>query len=263
MKFYTFKKKKILLIGLFIFSSCSEKVLEQANKLYEENKFNEAISYYEKYLQISKNHIKLEEALYKVGIIYSVFLNNCQKSKKYFETIVKDFPNSKYKEEAYFRAIFCPNYFYPAYKKIILGDSQSFGKNAKEVIIIKNKTFSQIDLISEIYAGKKLLTKINKKYILKNLDFLEKTKNSTQTILKYPIFDKIYKESDGTIVEMQTNKVINTKAGVFKNCIVIKKTPPSSNTSTIYYLAPEIGKILISSLYENKETRIMEIISYE
>ncbi|MCX7641265.1 MAG: hypothetical protein N2Z20_01355 [Elusimicrobiales bacterium] len=263
MKFFTIKNKKNLLLSFLILSGCSEKILEQADKLYEENKLSEAIFYYEKYLQISKKPTKIEEALYKSGMIYNTFFNNCQKSKEYFESIVRNFPNSKYKEEAYFRAIFCPNYFYPAYKKIILGDSQSFGKNAKEVIIIKNKTFSQIDLISEIYAGKKLITKTHKKYLIKDLDFIEKTQTSIQLIIKYPIINKKYQEKDGTIVEIETNKTIITKAGTFSNCVLIKKHIPNSNTATLYYLAPEIGKILISSLYGNKETRIMELISYE
>lgn len=243
---------------------CStESILNEADKLFAEKKYSQALAYYEKYIQTSNNQKNLAHALYKAGFINQVIFENCKSGSFFFETIVKKFPESDLSKEALFRTIFCPNYFYPTYNLYILGDSQSFGKNAKEIIRITKKNFFKIDFISEIYAGKKLISKDLKSYIVEENSIYEKSKAEKKLILKYPLDKNQNIKIDDRIIEIKTGIDVKVKAGFFSNCISIKTYQTNSKTGIVYYMAPEIGKILISSFYEDKETRIMELISYE
>lgn len=259
-------EKLYFIVGVFLFTAgCYNKIVEEGDKLYNEGRYSEAVRYYEKYIQLKKKlkSTKEEELLYKIATIYNLHLYSCQDSKRYFELLVKSFPNSKYKEEAVFRSIFCPNYIYPKHKKYILGDSQSYGKNAQEVIRINKKSFSEIDFISEVYAGKKLLSKTNKRYLIKEMDIFEKSSTNQQLLLKYPLEKNMRFEYNNTSITIEKVGKVEVKAGIFTNCIAVKNLIKGSDIGNIYYMAPEIGKILISSFYEGKETRIMELISYE
>ncbi len=166
-------------------------------------------------------------------------------------------------EEAKFRAVFCPNYFYPAHKKYILADSQTYGKNAMEIIKVKRKTFYKIDTVSEIYAGKKLLSSTNKSYLIKGSDVLEKTDKKNSLLFRYPFKYNTTIEEDGIATSYNRVDKVEVKAGVFTNCLAVKKGPLKQDTGIIYYYAPEIGKILVTSFYKGNESRIMELISYE
>ncbi len=255
-------KLLLLIISIFMWG-CDDLLIKEADKLYDYGKYTQAVSYYEKYINIKKNTELSEYAAYRAATIYHKFLSNCNKSSYYFEFIVKNFPNSKYLEEAKFRAVFCPNYFYPAHKKYILADSQTYGKSAREIIKVKRKTFYKIDTVSEIYAGKKLLSSLNKSYIVKGSDIFEKVNGKYSFLFKYPFKYNTTIEENDIITSYNRVDKVEVKAGVFTNCVAIKKERLKQNTGTIYYYAPEIGKILVTSFYKDNETRIMELVSYE
>ncbi|MGC9069726.1 MAG: hypothetical protein ACP5IO_00230 [Elusimicrobiales bacterium] len=255
-------KHTVTLFSILI-SGCANDLIKEADRLYELKRYNEAVSYYEKYIKIKKNTPLTEYAAYRAAMIYQIVFNSCEKSSKYFEFIVRNFPDSKYSKEARFRAIFCPNYFYPTHRKYVLADSQTYGKNAREIIKIQNKTFTQIDTISEIYAGKKLLTSVKKSYLIKGSDVFEKTDKNYSLLFKYPFKNNTSYEEKDVLTSYANIERVETKAGVFTNCIAVKKELKKNHTGNIYYYAPEIGKILVTSFYNDKETRIMELVSYE
>lgn len=266
---YTIKISLLLTFSITFFTGCYDRLydrlVEQGDKLYDEKRYDQAVKYYEKYIELKKNSNsdKVEEVIYKAATIYNLIFNNCENSKHYFELLVRNFPNSKYKDESVFRSIFCPNYIYPQHTKYIFGDSQSYGKNAREIVKISKKNFSEINFISEIYAGRKLITKNKKKYFIKDMNIFEENNNLQEVLIKYPLEKNLKFEYHNMIVEIEKIASVKVKAGIFTNCIAIKKIIKGSNIGNIYYMAPEIGKILISSFYEGKETRIMELISYE
>ncbi len=215
-------KSLLLTISLFMWG-CADLLVKEADNLYEAGKYSQAVLYYEKYISIKRNTELSEYAAYRAATIYHKFLANCEKSSYYFEFIVKNFPKSKYMEEAKFRAVFCPNYFYPAHKKYILADSQTYGKNAMEIIKVKRKTFYKIDTVSEIYAGKKLLSSTNKSYLIKGSDVLEKTDKKNSLLFRYPFKYNTTIEEDGIATSYNRVDKVEVKAGVFTNCLAVKK----------------------------------------
>ena len=246
---------KIIVVSLFFLNGCYDKIAEEGDKLYNEKKYHKAVDYYERYIKLNskKRTPQLEEVIYKTATIYNLYLSRCDNSKRYFELLIRTFPNTKYKDEATFRSIFCPNYIYPQNRRYVLGDSQSYGKNAREVISIIGKSFSEINFISEIYAGKKLISRNRKKYVIRGMDVFEKNTHHTDILIKYPVEDGARFEYHNSVVEIKRVDSVEVKAGVFTNCIAVKRLIKGTNIGNIYYMAPEIGKILITSYYESSK----------
>jgi len=252
-------KKILFLFFIFFIYSCSKDLLKEAEKLYEEKKFNQALKYYEKYIEISKNPQLKEYSLYKAGLA-SVELGNCLKSKTFFESLIKNYPQSKYRDEAYFRIIRCPNYFYSRYQKLTYGDSDTFGKNAKEEIIYTEKNFKKIKFISKIYSGKKLLSKRKGEIIFDGYIVKEKLENNEKIIFLYNQYFSNFPKNNIKFKVEEAN-IVKVKAGNFYNCI--KVISDDNEIKMINYYAPEVGRILTSSLYKKEEKKIMELIKYE
>ncbi len=255
------KKKFGIGICVFIllfFSSCASNVLENAEKLYQQKRLPEAVIYYEKYYTENPKSEKADYAAYMSGLINSS-MANCSKAIKNFEFLIKTYPKSKYYEESYFRAFYCPNYIYPKHKTSYFGDSKSYGKNAMEIVNFNYKTFSQIDFLSRVYAGKKRISAQKKKYIINGVNIVEKSDYASNIIIKYPIPNE-WNEKNASYKSEIVGK-ISVKAGEFDNCLrVIQK---NGEALTANYYAPDIGRILTSSIFRDKETRIMELIKYE
>jgi len=249
--------KLLILIILVTLVSCTKSLLSEADKLYNQEKYYEALKYYDKYLKIAKENPKIEYALYKAGIS-SAKIFNCSQSKNFFEKLLKKYPNSKYKDEAYFRIIVCPNYFYSKYTKLIYGDSESNGKNAQEKIIYTKKDFKKNIFISQIYSGKKLIAKRTGEIIFDGNLIKERVQGLEKIIFIYN--QPLNLNKNNIKFKVEEIKEVETAAGKFYNCI---KVITGDEIKIANYYAPEIGRILTSSIYENKEKRIMELISYE
>lgn len=249
-----------IILNILFFSSCSKSILEQAEKLYQNKDYINAVKYYEKYYKLNKKDS--DYAAYMAGMIYSSYLGNCNQGIRAFEFLVKNYPESKYYQESYFRSFVCPNYIYPKYNTLVYGDSSSYGKNAREIINIKSKNFKRIDFISKIYAGKKLISTQKKYCIIKDNEVLD---DKNRLIIKYPLSNSWeYKlNSQKYFVKIENAGKIKVKAGEFENCIMIIEKGDSTVTENINYYAPEVGRILTTTRYNKKETRIMELISYE
>ncbi|MEF3280018.1 MAG: hypothetical protein K6357_03525 [Elusimicrobiota bacterium] len=255
-----------ILIFLFLISACSSNLLKQAEKLYKQKRYPEAAKYFEKYYLNYPKKEKADYAAYYAGLIYSSKLYVCEEAKRSFEFLIKKFPKSQYYQESYFRFFICPNYVFPKYNKFYFGDSESYGKNASELIYITKKDYQKIDFTSKIYAGKKLLKTQKKQYIIDANRVLEKNETGVSKIIINYSKEGIWKYSlNGQVyfAKMVYAGDIKVKAGEFSNCVKVMESVEGSNTKIITYYAPEIGKILTSSLYEDKETRIMELIKYE
>lgn len=264
------KLKSLTLIFILVLTvSCSgEKILEQADKLYKNKNYIEALKYYEKYYSKNKSSTHTDYVLYMIGKIYNQEIGDCDKSSKFFEILIKEFPESKYREEAYFRHFICPNYIYPVdIKKLVYGDSQTYGKNAKEIIEILSKDYRKIKIKSKIFAGQKLVNSGIKEYLIYEDKIIETSKNQKKVILKYPIDKNTFWEEKvaGLKYEFEVKKIdkIKVKAGVFRNCVKVIEKMKNAEGGIVNYYAPETGRILTTSIYREKETRIMELVKYE
>jgi hypothetical protein len=128
-----------------------------------------------------------------------------------------------------------------------------------EIVNFNYKTFSQIDFLSRVYAGKKRISAQKKKYIINGVNIVEKSDYASNIIIKYPIPNE-WNEKNASYKSEIVGK-ISVKAGEFDNCLrVIQK---NGEALTANYYAPDIGRILTSSIFKDKETRIMELIKYE
>lgn len=244
---------------IFLFSSCSHITLNEAEKLYKEKNYLKAAAYFEKYYTENPFKKNADYSAYTAGIIYSKFIPDCDRARKNFEFLIKNYPESKYYKEANFRAIFCPNYFYPQYKHLYFGDSLSYGKNALEIVKFNPVDYNSIDQLSKIYAGRKLVATTRKKYIISGNKIFEINAKEKKLILKYPLPDR-WKDG-GIFYNAEIIGKIKVKAGEFDNCL--KLTLDDGKSIMVNYYAPEVGRILSSLIYDKKETRIMELLKYE
>jgi tetratricopeptide (TPR) repeat protein len=258
MKMIKVYGKIAIILILINFISCKKDLLRQADKLYEEKRLFEALKYYEKFCEIHKKTPQREYALYRIGLILAE-IGECKKSSKTFEDLIKNFPLSHYRKEAEFRMIRCPNYFYSSYKKLYYGDSQSYGKNAREEIIYTHKDFKKIGFISRIYSGTKLLAKNNGEIIFNNTDVIEKINGRKKLIFTYTPYSN--NEKNNIKFKMEDVKELEVKAGKFYNCI--KVITNEGEIKIANYYAPETGRILTSAISQGTEKRIMELIKYE
>ncbi len=253
---------KIFLILAIFLSSCTSDILKQADRLYREGKPKEALRYYQKYYKKNPGSLNSDYAAYMSGIINLQYLK-CDEAKKDFEFIIKNHPQSKYYKEAYIRFLNCPNFIYSRYKKLYIGDSQSYGKNALEIISFTTKTTNTVEFIASIYAGKRLIAKEKKSYIISYNEVKEKKGNITKTIIKYPIPSEWYEFSNNEKISYNSyivDKVV-VKAGIFENCL--KVVEKRENYEVGNYYAIDVGKILATAIYNNNEKRIAELIKYE
>jgi len=259
--------KRLFYFYFLLFFSCSTDYFKEAEVLDKQGKFLEAARYYEMFADKNPQHALADISLYRAALIYSEKFEMCSKSLKIFERLVRDYPKSRFRNDSYSRAFICPDYF-PINKisKWYYGDSQSYGKNARENIFIK-KRYENIEFLADyfLYAGNKLIDKNQIKYIFKDLSFWELSGKDRKLLLKYPIRkDDLWQSISNMIYKvMDTSVNVKVKAGNFENCIKIAQYQEKSNYKMIYYYAPDIGRVLTTIETNGKENRIMELLKYD
>ncbi|MEW5951287.1 MAG: hypothetical protein GX447_00300 [Elusimicrobia bacterium] len=256
---------KRILIFLPLLLSCQKDYYKEAEILEKNGRILEAASYYEKYASVSNDDILRPKAINKAADIYSS-LNVCSKSSPLWEELARKYPSSSFSAQAEKLVYICPRYFpYPDIKKIIYGDSQTYGKNAREELTLKKQAFGGGFWEHKIYAGKKIISKGKTQLYEKDLTLYEKKDKDIKKIIKYPIKTGEEISYGGKkIYVSQSGLTVKTKAGEFSGCVKIYEYDPSqSSFKQVFYYAPELGKIITAIESSGKETRITEIISYE
>lgn len=103
MKISYYKLAVILLLSVFIFS-CAERKAKNSYKMAEEllknNNYKEAVAKYVEVLKYDKPIPEVEDSYYKIGTIYSKYLDDPNSAIYYFEQMFTKFPKSNRIPEA-------------------------------------------------------------------------------------------------------------------------------------------------------------------
>lgn len=257
--------KRILIFLPLFFVCCQDTYYRQAQVLEKSGKILEAANYYEKFSRLSKDEKLRPIALQKAAILYSQLLL-CGKSSVLWEELARQYPYLALSASASKDVYICPPYF-PSEKmrKMIYGDSHSYGKNAREEMSIVRYGYGGGLWEWKIYAGKKMIGKGKTSLYEKDFHIFEKKEGEDKKILKYPL-RKGEEFSDGKrkILLSEIGLDVKTKAGEFNGCIKVYEYNQSQPSfRQVFYYAPFIGKIVTAIESQGKETRIMELISYE
>ncbi|GAB4032173.1 MAG: hypothetical protein Fur0012_10390 [Elusimicrobiota bacterium] len=255
--------KKIFLSLSLLFAACQKDYYRQAAALEKGGDKLSAASYYAKYASVSKDKYLRADALFRAGTIYRD-MGLCSKAAPFFEELARFYRTSEFAKKADIYLYFCPAY-YPDSKisKLVYGDSQTYGRNAREELILKKELKGGSLWEQRIYAGKKMLSKTNTEINLVGLSIFEKKAGETREIVKYPLKNgSAWKYAKKIYLAESTALTVKTKAGEFAGCARILEYENNSFRQVFYY-APGLGRVVSAIESGGKETRITELVSYE
>jgi hypothetical protein len=251
------------IIALFLLS-CSNSYIEEAQKLEVQGKYLEAIDYYKKYANSVNDKEKAFDSLSKAAKLYRQ-LYLCERASEIYETMSKNYGDNPKMEEARQDNFICPDYK-PSknLRKIVYGDSQSLGKNAREVISFSKSDDKKSSGTYVLYAGKRILDRGNISYYYQNFDLIFLKKNEKRILVQYPLKkDRQWQDNKKKYYIIGYGMEIETKAGKFKGCVAVAEKNNDIDFRQVSYYAPNIGRVLTTIESKSKKNRIMEIISYE
>ena len=85
----------------FPYHSLGDEILLRKSKaMQQQGAWNEAVRYLEELLKYHREDILADDAVFQLGEIYELHLNNVEKASEFYKTILFDFKGSLYSEEA-------------------------------------------------------------------------------------------------------------------------------------------------------------------
>jgi hypothetical protein len=209
------------------------------------------------------------KALMAAAQIYSLKLGLCAESRPLLENLARNYRDFKMPGDVFRQIFICPDYF-PAGPglKWTYGDSQTFGRNARQETEVTDHVSGGAALSIAFYAGHTLVNKQKKNYRFSAMDFMERQNGKDTVLLSYPLeAGKTWTTSgpEGRLefrVE-QTGLNVKVKAGTFEDCVKIRRRVAGQPSWVYEYYAPWKGRVLTSVAGKGYENRIMELISYE
>ncbi len=241
---------------------------DDAKKLEEDKKWIKAAEKYKNFALNNPENPNASEAFFRAARIYAEKYNLCQKSKPLLERLLRNYPDFKQRKEAERMIFFCPDYFPISIKrKWVYGDSQTLGKNMKQIVKVKACTPGKAIVEVKFYAGRKFIQKNEKKYIWDISYIKEKSTGTDFIVLKYPIRKKDRwkgRQNKNTVYfeVVKTGLSVKVAAGVFEGCVKIKQKIPGMTSWLYVYYAPWVGKILTATAGMKFENRVEELLSY-
>lgn len=209
------------------------------------------------------------KALLAAAGIYALKLGLCAESKPLLERLAREYPDFKMPEDAFRRIFICPDYF-PSGPglKWTYGDSQTLGKNARQVAEVADHTSRGAVIVSAFYAGKEFVSRQKKFYRFSGMGFLENQDRKDTVILDYPLDPGRTWASAGAQGRLefrveQAGLRVKVKAGEFENCVKVSRRSPGGQSWINEYYAPWTGKILTAVAGKGFENRVMELLAYE
>lgn len=224
---------------------------------------------YAAFAQASPQAPEAPKALLAAAEIYSLKLGLCAESKPLLENLARNYPAFEMPPDVFRQIFICPDYF-PVGPglKWIYGDTQTLGKNARQVTEVVDHTSRGAALSVAFYAGKTLVDKQKKAYRFSGLDFVTRQDRKDTVVLSYPLTSGKTWTSSGQegrlefLVE-QTGLRVKVKAGDFEDCVKVRRRVAGQSSWVYEYYAPWKGRVLTSVAGKGFENRIMELISYE
>ncbi len=271
---------KFITLLFFLLFSCVQspnKLLNQAIKDEQKQNYSSAE---QKYLTIivkySTSNVATE-AMYRLGLLYKDIFKDYTQARLWFSKIVDEHKNSKFYRLAQVGLLESPDYLgIIDSNKVVLGDTESLGKNMRFVTEYKKLDFDLYTATTKLYAGEAVIKQYVKFYYKDGDTVKESSVNlKTDNTDKYTILLKlpIQKNSSWTTEKegkpvvytiVDTNLVVKTKKGYsFENCIKIMEQNKGEKGVRFLYYAPNKGCVKISTsniseLY--KEYTTMELV---
>jgi hypothetical protein len=209
------------------------------------------------------------KALMEAADIYAVKLGLCAQSKPLLESLARNYPAFKLPRDVFRRIFVCPDYFpVDAGLKWTYGDSQTLGRNARQVVAVADHTSAGAVVTSAFYAGSTPVSSQKKTYSFLDFNFIERQGGKNTVILSYPLDDGKVWSSSGQEGRLRfrvedTGVKVKVKAGEFDDCVKISRRVPGMPSWILEYYAPWKGKVLTSVAGKGYEHRVTELISYE
>lgn len=265
----------ILLLTFIIFSCATgpESLLRRAIKDEQKQKYDLAE---QKYLTIVVKYPSSEyvsEAKYRLGLIYKDIKKDYVQARMWFSDIIINHKDSNFYTLAEVGMLESPDYTgILDGNKVILGDIESGGKNMRIETVIKKIDVNLYSSISQLYAGDKLVRKVEKFYLKTDQQVREYSSNpSIDKNLKYTVIFKLPAETGNQWkTEKENRTVIYTivatglqlklKNFAFEDCIKILERYENETGIRYLYYAPNKGCVKITTSSLNNPTREFPVI---
>ncbi len=209
------------------------------------------------------------KALMAAAEIYALKLGLCAESKPLLETLARNYREFRMPADVFRQIFICPDYFPVAPGlKWVYGDTETLGRNARQVSEIVDHTASGAALRVAFYAGKTLVYKQKMNLRFSGLDFLERQDRKDTVLFRYPLsagkaWETVGQEGRLEFRVEQVGLKLKVKAGEFEDCVKIRRRVAGQPSWVYDYYAPWKGRVLTSVAGKGYENRIMELISYE
>ncbi len=258
------KNLSLMLITLTFLCCCiptAEKIIKDAYRYEQQNKFELAEQQYIKIIVKYPRSKFSAEAMYRIGLIYKDIKKDFTQATFWFNQLISRYPDNKFVPMAQVAIMESPDYTGAIDGNLLLlGDVETSGKNMRIKTLFQKLDYNLYLSISTLFAGEKFVRE-EKTYYLKSNDeirvyYRDPRISTTQldftTILKYPLEVgnswNTYKEKKSvtyTIVAKDLEvKIGNTK---YNNCIKLLETYKNTTGIKYIYYAPNIGCIKITT----------------
>lgn len=237
--------------------------------LEEQGRYAQAAEKYKAFALKNPTDTDAPKALQAAADLYAVKLGVCRQAKPLLELLVREYPAHKLPADTYRRIFVCPDYF-PAGAglKWTYGDSQTLGRNARQIVHVDDLTPKGAVVKSAFYAGTALVSSQKRTYRFADSDFIESQPGHATKILSYPLeAGKTWTSAgpEGKLefrVEAEGLKV-KVKAGEFAGCVKIRRRAAGMPSWIYEYYAPWTGKVLTAVGGQGFENRVTELLKYE
>lgn len=209
------------------------------------------------------------KALMAAAEIYSLKLGLCAESRPLLENLARNYREFKMPADVFRQIFICPDYF-PVGPglKWVYGDTETLGRNARQVTEVADHTARGAELRIAFYAGSTLVNKQKLLFRFSGLDFVERQEGKDTVLFRYPLeagktWDTVGQEGRLEFRVEQAGVRVKVKAGEFEDCVKVRRRVAGQPSWVYEYYAPWKGRVLTSVAGKGYENRIMELISYE
>lgn len=209
------------------------------------------------------------KALMAAAEIYALKLGLCAESKPLLENLARNYREFKMPPDVFRQIFICPDYFpVTPGSKWVYGDTETLGRNARQVSEISDRNSGGASLNTAFYAGNTLVNRQKTRLRFSGLDLVERQNRKDTVLFRYPLsagksWDTVGPEGRLEFRVEQAGLKVKVKAGEFGDCVKLRRRVAGQSSWVYEYYAPWKGRVLTSVAGKGYENRIMELISYE
>jgi len=254
----------------FLLAGCGmDADFKQARHLDESGEKMRALKTYERFLQRHPDDPRVEEASYRLGLIYSHALNRCPEAVKYFERAARF--EGRRAADSRFELMNCPDYF-PIRQdaKWNFVDSETGGNIMRlQIQVARSSGSASGEVMGWYFAGETRDRKYWRGYSKSEWTVWEQVEKGGRKapILKYP-FQKgrswSVKRGENTdeYKVVGTGQTVKVRAGTFHDCVKVKVHTQGFPSWINQYFCPGVGRVKTTIGVSGAENPIEELAEY-